>query len=197
MGRLGQFVCTRLSLRALAMLSESGASLAASGAAERLFEIPARKSADCGTACRAPCRCRRAAMSALENSASPIRAAGCAGGGRVSLSDGAGEKVAIVGPRVPEKHAVSPACCGFYRSRARRDLVRWHPDQSGRPRECVRASRGAAGLGGVRHERARKTSASAARCRRCEVERAAELAHATEFNPPPAAIPGAARRTPA
>ena len=164
-GRLGQFVLyAAFAAAGLGQLSEVwGEVSAASGAAERLFEILNVKSQI--TAPAAP-------------RAMPVPARGDVGFENVALrlSDAAGRargrRRVVCRARRREgrdrrplrrrqEHAV-PSAAAVLRSGFRHDLVRRRADQGGRPARAARAHRaGAAGIGGVRRERAGKTSASA------------------------------------
>jgi len=160
MAGLGQFVLYTVRCRGARQLSEVWGDSRPPPPAERLFEILRVKSQIAAPASPRALPVPGARDCSLKNVsfAYPTRA-GCAGGGRRSLSVRAGEKVATSAPRVPEKSTLFHCCCGSTIPR-RRDLVRGIPIRAADPRWCVAHRAGAADRG-VRHERARKTSASA------------------------------------
>ena len=132
---------------------------------------------------RARCRCRRAATSASTTSASPIRRGRmCAAVDGVSLSVRAGEKVAIVGPSGAGKSTLFHLLLRFYDPATGVISFDGVPIKAADPRE-VRARIAlvpqdsvvfaATARENIRFGRPDATDA--------EVERAADLAHATEF----------------
>ena len=100
----------------------------------------------------------------------------------MNLSIRAGEKVAIVGPSGAGKSTLFHLLLRFYDPTGGNDFARRRGDQVGRSRRIARADRaGAAGLGGVCGNRARNIRFGRPDASDEEVERAADLAHATEF----------------
>ena len=186
-GRLGQFVLyAAFAAAGLGQLSEVwGEVSAASGAAERLFEILRVKSQITAPAVAARAAgAGRAAMSVSTMSASPIRR-----GRRCWRSMAcrsrlrAGEKVAIVGPSGAGKSTLFHLLLRFYDPASGTISLDGVPIKAADPRE-VRASvsRWCRRNRWCSPPARAKTSASAGpRPSDAEVERAADLAHATEF----------------
>ena len=170
-GRLGQFILyTAFAATGLGQLSEVwGEISAASGAAERLFEI---------------LRVKPEITAPPQPRALPSPASGDVGFDNVSFAyptrprrQGARWRLPV-GPRRRKgrdrgalgrrkKHAVSSAAA-LLRSGFGFDLARRGADQGGRSARAALAHRaGAAGLRGIRRQRARKHSFRPARCQRC------------------------------
>ena len=100
----------------------------------------------------------------------------------VSFSVRAGEKVAIVGPSGAGKSTLFHLLLRFYDPASGAISARRRADQSGRSARGAFAHRaGAAGVGGVRRDRAREYPLRPAGRHRCRGRARADLAHATEF----------------
>src|SRR5262249_9615166 len=159
-GRLGQFVLyAAFAAAGLGQLSEVwGEGSAASGAAERLFEILRVKSAITAPAApRAPPQPSRGGGGlGSVHFALPPPAGAAAGGRRIVLGAPGrkGRDRRSIGRR--QEHAVSSAAA-LLRSGFRHGLARWRPDQGGRSARSAKAHRaGAPGVGGVRRQRPRE-----------------------------------------
>ena len=185
-GRLGQFVLyAAFAAAGLGQLSEVwGEVSAASGAAERLFEILRVKSADHGAGIAARAAGAGARRRRLRKC--PLRLSVAAGyrGGRWRFASGArrreGRDRRPVGRR--QEHAVSSAAALLRSGVAARS--RSTACRSRRPirARCARASRWCRRNRWCSPRARATTSASAGpRPSDAEVERAADLAHATEF----------------
>ena len=185
-GRLGQFVLyAAFAAAGLGQLSEVwGEVSAASGAAERLFEILRVKSQIAAPAVAASrCRCRRAAMSGSTMSASPIRRGRTCWRSTASRCRcKAGEKVAIVGPSGAGKSTLFHLLLRFYDPAGGTISLDGVPIRSADPRELrariALVPQDSVVFAATARENIRfgRPDASDA-----EVERAADLAHATEF----------------
>ena len=186
-GRLGQFVLyAAFAAAGLGQLSEVwGEVSAASGAAERLFEILRVKSAIAAPASpRAlPVPARGDVGFDNVSFAYPTRPDVDGGRRRLACRCSAGEKVAIVGPSGAGKSTLFHLLLRFYDPASGTISFDGVPITDGRSaRGCARASRWCRRIRWCSPRARARTSASAGRMRRdAEVERAADLAHATEF----------------
>ena len=198
-GRLGQFVL-------YAAFAATGARPAQRGLGRSLGRLrrrrtavrnPARQIADrgAGLAGRAAAagarRCRvRECQLCLSD------AAGCTGGRRrLAVGQGRREGRDRRSLRRRQEHAVSSAAA-VLRSGLGHDRARRRADQVGRSARVAFAHRaGAAGLGGVRRDRARKHPLRPARCQRCRGRARRRSRPCQRIHPPSAGgFRGAARR---
>ena len=184
-GRLGQFVLyTAFAATALGQLSEVWGELsAASGAAERLFEILRVKSqiAPPVSPCALPVPARGDVIFENVSFAYPTRPDVPALDG-VSLSVRAGEKVAIVGPSGAGKSTLFHLLLRFYDPQSGTILLDGMPIKAADPRE-LRARIALVPQDSVVFAATARENIGFGRpdAGNAEIERAADLAHATEF----------------
>ena len=198
-GRLGQFVLYAVFAAAgLGQLSEVWSELsAASGAAERMFELLRVKPEIAAPA--APRALPQPARGDVGfdhvSFAYPTRPDVLAVDG-VSLSVAAGEKVAIVGPSGAGKSTLFHLLLRFYDPKSGAISFDGVPIKIGRSAGPARAHRaGAAGFGGVRGQRARKHPLRPAGCQRCRGRARRRSGARHRIHPPPAGrIRSATRR---